>query len=253
MFFGLPLRTRNSIVELVGDKLCEVLHTQDIGIRWFDRAAGQTHFLYEVEHGRRLQIAPQALTVKQLERRPPRVFGTLAEKMAAGVGLIPGTDPSPSSVNVQIVGSDRVLGIILLEDFSRERAFGPSEVRLLETVASSMGVALEAARLFAETQRLLKETEQRNAELAVINSIQQGIAGKLDFQGIVELVGERLREVFASQDLLIGLLDADGRRIAHVNAVELSAEDAEGTSLGTATASACSGARVRRDWTDFPR
>ena len=38
-----------------------------------------------------------------------------------------------------------------------------------------MGVALENARLFDETQRLLKETEQRNAELAVINSIQQGM------------------------------------------------------------------------------
>ena len=40
-----------------------------------------------------------------------------------------------------------------------------------------MGAALENARLFDETQRLLQETEQRNAELAVINSIQQGIAG----------------------------------------------------------------------------
>ena len=50
-------------------------------------------------------------------------------------------------------------------------------MRLLSTVAASIGVALENARLFDETQRLLKETEQRNAELAVINSIQQGMAG----------------------------------------------------------------------------
>ena len=60
-----------------------------------------------------------------------------------------------------------------------------------------MGVALENARLFDETQRLLKETEQRNAELAVINSIQQGIARSLSFQAIVELVGDKLREVLA--------------------------------------------------------
>ena len=49
-------------------------------------------------------------------------------------------------------------------------------------------------RLFDETQRLLKETEQRAAEMAVINSIQQGMAGSLDFQGIVELVGAKLAE-----------------------------------------------------------
>jgi len=55
------------------------------------------------------------------------------------------------------------------------------EVRLLGTVAAGMGVALENARLFDETQRLLKETAQRNAELAVFNSIQQGMAGSLRF------------------------------------------------------------------------
>ncbi len=47
-----------------------------------------------------------------------------------------------------------------------------------------MGVALENARLFDETQRLLKETEQRAAELAIINSVQEGLAAKLDFQAI---------------------------------------------------------------------
>jgi hypothetical protein len=39
-----------------------------------------------------------------------------------------------------------------------------------------------------------KQSEQRAAELAVINRIQQGIAAKLDFQGIVELVGDKLLE-----------------------------------------------------------
>ncbi len=88
-----------------------------------------------------------------------------------------------------------MLGSIVLENYERENAFGESDVRLLTTVAASMGVALENARLFDETQRLLKETEQRNAELAVINSIQQGMAGELDFQAIVDLVGDKLREV----------------------------------------------------------
>ena len=39
-----------------------------------------------------------------------------------------------------------------------------------------MGVALENARLFDETKRLLAETEQRNAELAVINEIGEALA-----------------------------------------------------------------------------
>ena len=80
-----------------------------------------------------------------------------------------------------------------------------SDVRLLQTLANSMSIALENARLFDETQRLLKETEQRNAELAVINSIQEGMAAELDFQAIIDLVGDKLREVFKSENMSITL------------------------------------------------
>ena len=50
------------------------------------------------------------------------------------------------------------------------------ERQLLTTLASSLSVALENARLFDETQRLLTETNERAAELAIINSVQQGLA-----------------------------------------------------------------------------
>src|SRR5438093_1514660 len=60
---------------------------------------------------------------------------------------------------------------------------------------------------FAETRRLLEQTEQRNAELAVINSVQQGLVAQLDFQGIIELVGEKLRQVLNAENLNIRLYD----------------------------------------------
>ena len=71
-----------------------------------------------------------------------------------------------------------------------------------------MGVALENARLFDETQRLLKETEQRAAELAIINSVQEGLASKLDMQAIYDLVGDKLSEVLKTQDIDIRLYDS---------------------------------------------
>ena len=49
-----------------------------------------------------------------------------------------------------------------------------------------MSVALENARLFDETQHLLNETEQRAAELQIINSVQEGLASKLEMQAIYE-------------------------------------------------------------------
>ena len=89
----------------------------------------------------------------------------------------------------------------------QEHAFSDSEVRLLETLANSLSVALENARLFDETQRLLRETEQRAAELAIINRVQEGLASKLDFQGIIDLVGDKIREIFDAHAINIAEYD----------------------------------------------
>ena len=72
-------------------------------------------------------------------------------------------------------------------------------MRLLTTLASSLSVALENARLFDETQRLLTETNERAAELAIINSVQQGLAAKLDMQSMYDLVGDKMPEIFDAQ------------------------------------------------------
>ena len=68
------------------------------------------------------------------------------------------------------------------------------------TLAGSLSVALENARL-------VHETRQRNAELALINSVQQAIAGELDPQAIYDIVGDKIREVFDAQVVGISMLD----------------------------------------------
>src|SRR5207344_1852849 len=146
-------------------------------------------------------------TFETMQRtRMPRLINA-SDYDKLGIYTIPGTDTSKSLLDVPIISGDRVLGSIGIENYEHENAFGDSEVRLVTTVAASMGVALENARLFDETQRLLKETEQRNAELAVINSVQQGITGSLDFQGIVDLVGDKIRDLFGAQVVIITALD----------------------------------------------
>ncbi|MEJ2511029.1 MAG: GAF domain-containing protein [Anaerolineales bacterium] len=197
-----------TIVDLVGDKLREVLKTDDIGIRWYDYDQKLVHYLYEYEHGDRLSISPAPSVIGWeviTSRREPDVRNTSEE--VAQAGTVPGTDTAKSNINVSIIGSDRVLGSIVVEDFEREHAFSDSDIRLLTTVASSMGVALENARLFDETQRLLNETEERNEELAIINSISQALSQELDLQSLIDLVGDKIRTAIKSENIGIGLYD----------------------------------------------
>ena len=115
-----------------------------------------------------------------------------------------------------IPAGGEVIGAIVL-GHDRTDAYTEADERLVSTVASSMGVALANARLFDETKRLLAETDQRAAELALINEIGSALAAQLDFAAIVELVGERLRTIFAAQarDMFIALVDRAANRISY--------------------------------------
>jgi GAF domain-containing protein/CheY-like chemotaxis protein len=214
-----------AIMDLVGDKLREVFNTGDIGIRWFDAKSNLIHYFYEYEHNERLNLPSRLPTQNVIwnllrQTRQPIVTNNRAEQTAMGIGTIPGTDQSMSAMHVPIVGSDSVLGWMVMEDYVRENAYGEAEVRLLTTIAASMGVALENARLFDETQRLLKETEQRNAELAIINSVQEGLVAKMDMQGIYDLVGDKIREIFDAQVVSISIYERKHDRVAFPYVIE---------------------------------
>ena len=90
--------------------------------------------------------------------------------------------------------------MISLQNFDREHAFSESDQRLLKTLAGSLSVALENARL-------VHETRQRNAELALINSVQDALAGELELQAIYDAVGDKIQEIFDAQVVAIAIYD----------------------------------------------
>src|SRR5262245_65704988 len=93
------------------------------------------------------------------------------------INIVPGTQAPKSTVIVPLIVNNEVKGSVSLQNVDRENAFSEADARLLTTLTNSMSVALENARLFDETQRLLKETEQRAAELATINTVSNALAG----------------------------------------------------------------------------
>ena len=130
--------------------------------------------------------------------------------------------PNPKSwLGVPIIINEEVVGGFTIQNWEREHAFNDSNVRLLQTLAGSLGVALENARLF-------KAEQERVAELGIINAVQGALAAELDFQGIYEAVGEKLREIFNYQDVSIYTADLK----AHTMTVEYTFEKGQRTRTG---------------------
>jgi GAF domain-containing protein len=202
------------IYNAAGDKLREIFAGRDVIIRVFDHATQTIHTPYGYEGGLRLTIPPQPIvdygyTAHILRTRESIVINeNIAEATARYGGYtVEGTAVEKAVAIVPLLTSDHVLGLIYIVDLEREHAFSDSEIRLLKTLANAMTVGLENARLFDETQRLLKESKQAAAEWAIINSVQAALVGELDTQGIYDAVGDKLREIYGKADLSIRIFD----------------------------------------------
>lgn len=210
------------IIDLVGDKLYEIFNPNILLIGIYNPATNRTSFPYAINHGIKYRDLPErelgAFSGEAIRKRQTIVVNEDMERRSAEVGsyTMAGDEDPLSLVYVPIIAGENVLGVISLQSFEREHAFPESDVRLLETLANSMSVALENARLFDETQRLLKITEDRAAELAIINSVQAGLASKLDMEAIYELVGDKLSEVMNSLDIDIRLFSPESNQVFYL-------------------------------------
>ncbi|TME80059.1 MAG: GAF domain-containing protein, partial [Chloroflexi bacterium] len=178
----------------------------------YDIPADLVRFTYVIERGVRLANISMPLIGPRrrvLETRAPLLINERMLEVGAALGQFQAAQGEfpKSGLWVPLIAADNVLGVISLQNIDREHAFSDSDMRLLTTLAGSLSVALDNARLFDETKRLLAETDERAAELAVVNSVQRGLAEQLDIQAMYDLVGDKIAEIFDAQVFSIFTVD----------------------------------------------
>ncbi|HET9853241.1 MAG TPA: GAF domain-containing protein [Candidatus Limnocylindrales bacterium] len=217
-----------AMYELVGDKIQQIFDVDVVDITVADRASGLLQFVYSIEKGQRAFDDPMPIAGYRrhvLETGEIiHATGTPAEMdrnaMAYGnPDVISGERPRTVLFVPLVAGGVRT-GVISLQSIDHQDAFSQSDVRLLMTLAGSLSVALENVRLFEETKRLLAETNERAAELAIINSVQRGLAEQVDMQGMYDLVGDKIQEIFDAQVVDIGLFDINAGLVRYPYAIE---------------------------------
>jgi PAS domain S-box-containing protein len=202
----------DAIFELVGERISEIFPRYGVALVTYDPVTHYGSAKYILEKGVRHYPPPfQAGPIgrKAAETKKPLWISTRAEYEAMGAITIEGTEPSLSGIYTPLIVNDKSVGALNIESTEQEHAFTESDLRLVTTIANSLSVALENARLFNETQRLLDETEQRAAELEIINSVQEALASKLHMQAIYDLVGDKIREIFKADTTFIIFHDVE--------------------------------------------
>ena len=82
------------------------------------------------------------------------------------------------------------------------------EHRLAERTAQLEGPTAELQRSARELQAAKQSLEQRNSELAILNSLGEAMAQTLDVKTVARIVGDKLRDIFDADTVMIMLLDA---------------------------------------------
>src|SRR5262249_27599539 len=145
-----------AIYDAVGDRIREVFDAQVVSITTFDEVAGFQHYPYIIERGERLQVepgSPVGFSKHVLETRVPLLIVENIEAEAERYGSTTLAGEFAKSVLfVPLVTGGRATGVISLQNVDREHAFTESDQQLLETLAGSLSVALENARLVHETR-----------------------------------------------------------------------------------------------------
>ena len=210
----------NSTLERVGERLGDTLKFENFGIIAFDAQTELALASYLVRKGKRVDperflLDKYRLAMRLASRREgkPWVVNADAEKYWNKFGTVLDDEIAKSFVMFPLLAGRDLVGSITIADYERENAFVDFPISLIETIASNIGTVIQNVRLFDETQRLLKETEQRAAELQIINNIGQTLTEGGDLENMIQRVGERIQDALDINNVFISIFDKENERV----------------------------------------
>ena len=208
--------TVKTVTRIVGDKVREIFGIEVVEILLRDRDSGLITVPYAFAAGGYTEPEPfamgEGLTSKVILSRRPLMLSTSKDQDAEGALAPNEEDQTESYLGVPIIAGDEVVGVVSVQSYEKD-VFTETHVRLLQGLSASMGIAISNARLFDETQRLLREAEQRAAEFGAISKVSEALIAEADFDSTIQLIGNQMRDIFAADIVYVALLDPGTRLI----------------------------------------
>jgi signal transduction histidine kinase/CheY-like chemotaxis protein len=166
------------MIDLASQTLNEMLEAHTLYIALYDKQTQKISFpYYKAGNQQRQQPSMtlgQGLTSKIIESAQPLLCGTLQEQIDQGV--ITASGECETYLGVPILVGKEVIGALSVQHPEPNR-YTHEDVRLVSTIAANLGIALENARLYTESQAANEALENRvneldDARLAMLNMME---------------------------------------------------------------------------------
>lgn len=147
----------------VGDRIMQAFPEADGGyIALYNSRTNQIEVPYfrDAESGQ-ISVPPvqlgRGLASHVIQTRQPLFVNQDTAQRLQALGAIITGRPAQSYLGVPMIVGEEVVGVLSVQSLAREGLFNDGDVRLLVTIAANVGVALQNARLFEQTQAALSE------------------------------------------------------------------------------------------------
>ena len=204
--------------ESLVNRLQLAFNTNNAYLAVYDLPSNIVNITYMIDGGERKSIDPfplgEGLTSVVINTRQPLLINHDAAQRVAELGAKTTGQPARSFLAVPVLAGGEVLGVLSVQDLEHEDVFDDAAVRLLSTIAANVGVALQNARLFQETQR-------RAEQLATAAEVSRTAISVLNPDELVRQSVELIRDRFAHSTgayyAALFLIDEGGRwaRLRH--------------------------------------
>ncbi len=214
------------MIRVVREQIPSLTEAQDVYLALLDSTADQIVFPMWVKNGEDIHVPPRALGDDEVSfvlryRRPLSLGGDNPgiEEVRRNLNIANGEGDITRYLGVPIIAGDQVLGVLAVRDNRSSRPFGLNEQRILTTVGSQLGAAIQNSRLFEQirnfadelTNRVQERTTELQTERDRLDSlyrITSELGRSLDMDRVLNRALTLMADSIRADDGVVLLIDA---------------------------------------------
>ena len=206
----------DSVMEIIFQQVEQVIPLDTFTVTLYDSITNRVSYPLIYDYGRRWdepdsELIPGTNTSRVIQTGDSILSLLSADEFERGdqnpISLLGDASKDTASLMfVPITIKGRMLGVISVQSYSLN-AYTADNLKLLESVANHVAIAIENARLFTSVQRELAERKQAEAEIHTLNEkLQQEIA---ELERFTYTVSHDLKSPLVTIKGFLGLLKRD--------------------------------------------
>jgi GAF domain-containing protein/HAMP domain-containing protein len=205
----------NAVFTSARQEIMTLTNATGVAISLLNENRDALRWIYIYEHGE--ELAVEGLGENPIEigfsghavrtGKPVLENRITAELMAAyGSHIITGAFAA-AFMSLPIRVANEIIGVLGIENNDTQDAFSQSDLQLMETIAGTLGIAIENQRLLQQTQQALVVQSQQSLQLQAASEISAAASSILETEALMASAVTLIQERFALYYVGLFLID----------------------------------------------